>query len=251
MKMIDMIRIRGVAPIIALLSILGTAQVANALSVTPVVLDMKTIGNENHSQISVVNDGAKTLPVEIVVTRMELNEKGEMSSQPEEKDFVVFPPQALIKPGATQNFRIQWVGEPQIPASRSYIFSVNQVPVKMPAGKSGVQVVFNFATIVNVSPPGAQSSINLVTTSVGKDDKGKARPELTVKNPGNSYAKLTDATIKLSGGSWSETLTPDKLRQVIGVGLVQPGKTRKFLLPVEMPEGVSSITATVDYKPAK
>jgi P pilus assembly chaperone PapD len=74
---------------------------------------------------------------------------------------------------------------------------------------------------------------------------------LTVKNPGNVHAKLTDATIKLSGGSWSQTFVPEQLRQTMGLGLVQPGKTRRFLLPVDMPEGISQITASIDYKPAK
>jgi fimbrial chaperone protein len=157
----------------------------------------------------------------------------------------------MVAPGATQNFRIQWVGDPQIKTSQSYSFSVNQVPVKMPAGQSGVQVVFNFATIVNVAPPDGKSSIDVVSSGVGADEKGKPRPILIVKNPGDAHAKLTDATIKLSGGDWSETLRPDVLRQKIGVGLLQPGKTRKFLLPVDLPANVKQITASIDYKPGK
>jgi P pilus assembly chaperone PapD len=221
---------------------------AAAMSVTPIVLDMSTAGAGNHSQISVVNDGAKPLPVEIVVSRIELDEKGEMSSKPAGDEFLIFPPQALVAAGATQNFRIQWVGEPQIKTSQSYVFSVNQVPVKMPEGKSGVQVVFNFATIVNIAPPGGKAGIEFVKAGVGKDDKGKTRPEVTVKNPGNVHAKLTDATIKLSAGSWSQTLAPEQLRQSMGVGLVQPGKTRWFILPADLPEGVTQVTASIEYK---
>ncbi len=224
---------------------------AKAMSVTPIVIDMSTAGNTRTAQISVVNDGAKPLPVEIVVSQIELDEKGEMTSKAAGDEFLIFPPQAMVPAGATQNFRIQWVGDPAIKTSQSYIFSVNQVPVKMPEGKSGVQVVFNFATIVNISPPGGSSSISLVSTGVGKDDKGKTRPEVTVKNPGNVHAKLTEATIKLSAGSWSETLTPEKLRQSMGVGLVQPGKTRKFMLPADLPDGVTQVTASIEYKPGK
>jgi P pilus assembly chaperone PapD len=221
-----------------------------AMAVKPIVLDMSTMGGKA-SQISVTNDAAKPLPVEIIVSRVELDETGEIKSTPAGEEFLIFPPQAMVRPGATQVFRIQWVGEPDIKTSQSYTLSVNQVPVKMPEGKSGVQVVFNFACMVNVAPLGGKSAINLVKTGVGRDKKGEARPQLTVKNPGNSYAKLTDATIKLSGGSWSETLTPEKLRQTMGVGLVQPGKTRRFLLPVDMPKEVKSISASIDYKPGK
>jgi len=224
---------------------------AKAMSVQPIVLDMRSSGGGNGSQLTVINDAAKPLPVEIVVSRIELNENGETTAQPAGDEFLIFPPQAMVAAGATQNFRIQWVGDPQIKQSQSYVFSVNQVPVKMPAGKSGVQVVFNFATVVNVAPPSGQSAINLVSTGLGKDDKGKPRPTVTVKNPGNIHAKLTDATIKLSGNSWTETLRPEQLRQVMGVGLIQPGKTRKFLLPVDVPTNVTQVTASIDYKHVK
>lgn len=230
--------------------LLAVAGSANAMSVSPVTLDLSVAG-KNREQITVYNDGATPLPVEIVISRIELDEAGETSAKPAGDEFLVFPPQALLAPGATQNFRLQWVGAPQIERSQSYVFSVNQVPVRMPKGSSGVQVVFNFATIVNVAPPAGRSGLDLVSAGVGKDADGKLRPAVTVKNPGNIHAKLTDATIKLSGGTWSETLRPDKLRQVIGVGLVQPGKTRRFLLPLDLPSGVDQVTASVDYKPAR
>lgn len=232
------------------LAVLCTCPPVYAMSVSPTVIDLGA-GSKSRQQITVVNDGAKALPVEIMVSRMELNENGDTATKPAGDEFLIFPPQALVAAGATQSFRIQWVGDPQLKQSQSYIFSVNQVPVKMPAGQSGVQVVFNFATIVNVAPASGQSAINLVNTGVGKDEKGKPRPAVTVKNPGNIHAKLTDATIKLSGGSWSHTLRPEQLRQSMGVGLVQPGKTRRFLLPVDLPPNVGQVTASIEYKPAK
>jgi P pilus assembly chaperone PapD len=236
--------------VFVLIAFLAAATAAQAMSVSPVTLDLETTG-KNKDQLNVVNDGATPLPVEIVISRMEMDESGRTSTKPAGDEFLLFPPQALIPPGAAQSFRLQWVGDPQIKQSQSYIFSVNQVPVRMPAGKSAIQVVFNFATIVNVAPPAGRAGIALVNAGIGKDDKGKLRPALTVKNPGNMHAKLTDATIKLAGGGWSQTLRPEELRQTLGVGLVQPGKTRRFLLPVDLPAGVSHVTASVDYKPAK
>lgn len=221
-----------------------------AMSVKPIVLEMSAAGNSNRAQLSVLNDASKPLPVEIIISQIELDENGGIVSKPAGDEFLIFPPQALIPAGATQSFRVQWVGD-QIEKSQSYVFSVNQVPVKMPEGTSGVQIVFNFATIVNVAPQGGQSSIDLIEAGVGEDDKGKTRPTVTVKNSGNSHAKLTDATIKLSSGSWSQTLAPEQLRQTMGVGLVQPGKTRRFLLPVDLPDGVKQISASIDYKPGK
>lgn len=237
---------------ILLISLVGSAisHVACAMSVSPIVIDMNT-SNKKISQVSVVNDSAKPLPVEIVISRIELDENGNVNTKPVGDEFLIFPPQAMVAPSGTQNFRIQWVGEPAIKTSQSYIFSVNQVPVKLPNDKSSVQVVFNFGCIVNVAPPSGTSKIEIIETGLGKDKKGKRRPTITVKNDGNMHAKLTDATIKLSSGSWSQTLSHEKLRQLIGVGLVQPGKTRRFVLPVDLPAGTSKLTINLDYRPKK
>jgi fimbrial chaperone protein len=232
------------------LAAMALTTAVEAMSVSPTTLDLMTTG-KNKDQISVVNDSSAPLPIEIIVSRIELDENGKTTAKPAADEFLLFPPQALIPPGGTQSFRVQWVGDPQIQRSQSYIFSVNQVPVQMPKGQSGVQVVFNFATVVNVAPASGHAGLDLVSAGVGKDDQGKLRPAVTVKNPGNIHAKLTDATIKLSGGAWSQTLRPEQLRQVMGVGLVQPGKTRRFLLPLDLPAGVSQVTASIDYKPAK
>ena len=142
--------------------LLGTA--ANAMSVSPITLDLSA-GGKSSGQITVINDGAIALPVEIIISRMEMDESGKSTTKPAGDELLLFPPQALIAPGATQSFRVQWVGDPQIKQSQSYIFSVNQVPVKMPKGTSGVQVVFNFATIVNVAPAIGKSEINLISAS--------------------------------------------------------------------------------------
>ncbi|MEJ2228764.1 MAG: fimbria/pilus periplasmic chaperone [Alphaproteobacteria bacterium] len=222
-----------------------------AMSVTPVAIDMTTSGRKARGQITIVNDGTKQLPVEILVKRLELDENGNKTTTPANDDFYVTPVQTLIDPGATQTIRLQWKGNAQIPSSQHYAFLVNQVPVTMPKGQSGVQVVFNFETIVNIAPPGGKASIQLLETDIGKDSKGITRPAVRVKNPGNSYAKLSDATIKLSSGSWSKTLTPGYLRQSMGMGLLQAGKTRRILLPVDVPRGVRQITASIEYKPRK
>ncbi len=236
----------------SILIFLGLAlEVAKAMSVTPIVTEMAATGRTSKASITVVNDGKKKLPIEIIVYRVELGLNGEQSRKREEQEFVVFPPQALIAPGATQTFRIQWVGKPDIAKSQSYIFSVNQVPVKMPKGKSGVQLVYKFGTVVNVAPAVGEPSIKLLKSEVAKDPKGVRKPAVTVVNRSNVHARLSDATIKLSGSGWSKTLSPEYLQQRLGVGLVQPGKKRRLLLPVEVPANVSKVSASVSYKPKK
>ncbi len=225
--------------------------VSHAMGVNPVVMEMTSAGRGSKGSIRVINDGKNKLPVEIVISRVELGPEGEQSLRPAGEEFLVFPPQALVPPGATQNFRVQWVGNPDIPESQSYIFSVNQVPVKMPKGQSGVQLVFNFGTVVNVGPPSGTPAIKLLKSEISKDRRGNRRPTITLKNSSNVHARLSDATVKLSGNGWSETMTPAILRQRLGVGLIQPGKIRKLVLPVDIPANVTDIRTEIEYKPKK
>ena len=97
----------------------------------------------------------RTLPVEIALRRLSEEEDGRRTYlQGGEEEFLVLPPQALIRPGASQVFRLQWVGEPMLQESASFMLFVSQVPVKWPANKTPVvQVVMSIGCMVNVAPP--------------------------------------------------------------------------------------------------
>lgn len=221
-----------------------------AMSVTPVVVEMTSAGTHSRASLQVINNAAKPLPVEIEISRVELGPNGEQSLKRADADFRVFPAQAMVPPGATQVFRLQWAGEPNLAMSQSYIFSVNQLPVKLARPVSGVNVVFNFATVVNVAPLQGERQLALVSSSVARDKSGRSRPALVISNQGNVHARLSDATVKLQRGAWSRTLKPDEIRQVVGIGLVQPRKQRRFLLPVDLPPGSGQVAAQIDYAEA-
>jgi P pilus assembly chaperone PapD len=233
--------------IFALLTLVP-APTARAMAVEPLLLDILTMGQKAQQSFRVVNNGAGPLPVEIDVSRLELGLNGEQKTTPAADDFLIYPAQAMIPVGGTQVFRVQWIGDPQIDRARSYRFMVSQVPVKLPKGQSGISIVMSFGLTVNVAPPKATGGIVVMSAApVTKD--GKRLAALTVKNPGNKHAYLRQAAIRLSGGSWSADLTPGDIAQKVGLGIVQPGKERRFVLPVEVPASVAKIEAAVKLAP--
>jgi P pilus assembly chaperone PapD len=234
---------------LAALMALVLAAPAHAINVQPLVLDLVSAGANARSSIQVVNDSAAPLPVELVINRLEIGETGKLSETAAGDEFLVFPPQAIVPPGATQSFRVQWVGEPGIKRSQSYMFSVNQLPVKQKGAESGVQVVFNFGVIVNVAPVGAQSALMLTKTEVATE-AGRRGAALTVENPGAMHAYFADSGVVLEGAGWRKAVSSSELKQIIGFGVVQPGKKRRFLVPVaDMPASVSQVTARLSYTP--
>jgi P pilus assembly chaperone PapD len=209
---------------------------------------MVSIGTNSRAAIQVVNDGAAPMPVEIAIKKLDMGEDGKTSESPAGDEFLVFPPQAVVPPGATQSFRIQWVGAPDIKRSQSYMLSVNQLPVKMKPGESGVQMVFNFGVVVSVAPAGAQSALKLVSAESASQGQ-KHGAAITVQNPSAMYSYFSDAKLTLESGSWRKVISAGELRQLVGYGVVLPGKTRRILVPADVPGEAGKISATLDYKP--
>lgn len=229
---------------------------ATAMSVNPIVLDLESFGRSASSQINVTNTQGSDLPIELQVNRVSIDQSGNVTIEPGgDADFLIFPPQALIPPGETQVFRVQWVGEPAIAQSQSYIITVVQLPVEMPDGASGIQLLYNFQVVVNVSPPDGVSNLSVEETFVRRDEQGINRPVLTLKNSGNAHAYLSRAKIRVrqyderGDTIWSATLEPEDIAQSMGVGLVQPGRTRDFSLPMELPSETGTIKVNLRYDP--
>jgi P pilus assembly chaperone PapD len=222
---------------------------AAAMSVEPMLLDMSSIGKASRDSFKVTNNASKPLPVEIGISRLELGLNGEQKKQPADDEFIIYPAQAMIPPGGSQVFRVQWAGDPGIAKSQAYWFNVSQVPVKLPKETSGIQIVMSFGVTVNVAPPNGKSDLQVLSAAPVKDKDGKRFAALTVKNPGNKHAYLKQSSIHLSGGNWSADLAAGEIEQKMGLGIVQPGKERRFILPVEVPAAVSAIQATVKLKP--
>ena len=221
------------------------AQRASALGVTPLVLELRSGSDNRSAQIVVNNDSASDTPIELAIFRVELDEAGQQHSTQASSDFVIFPPMRLIPPHGKQVFKIQWAGGP-LAKSQSYSFFVVQPHVKMPDTQSGVQIEFQFQVLVYVAPPSGTRSLDLRSASVSTLN-GKRHASLLVSNAGNVHAFLGDATVTLRSGSWSRTLVPGDLQRLIGLGTVQPGKSRRFAIPVDLPADAGSLTADISY----
>ncbi|HYJ52299.1 MAG TPA: fimbria/pilus periplasmic chaperone, partial [Allosphingosinicella sp.] len=130
---------------------------APATTVQPIVIDLNAVGRGTSHTITVENTNAARLPVEIRVESLAFSEDG-VTVAGASRDLAIFPAQAVIEPGRTQTFRVQWAGG-AIDRSRSYYVTVAQAPVTLPAGQSAIQVLYNFQVLVSVAPPRAQANL--------------------------------------------------------------------------------------------
>lgn len=229
-----------------------SAATAYAMAVTPIIIDMTSTGKNAKASISVENTAVSDIPVAIAVSEALINDKGEVTTTSVDDQFLIYPPQALIKPNSKQNFRVQWIGDPQMQKGRTFIFSVAQQPVALPEGTSGIQILYNFEVIVSVSPEKARPNLSVIASQFENFD-GKRKVSLSVNNDGAAHGYLSankirlEATDKTGNLVWAKTIEPEEIGQNIGAGILQPGAKRKFVLPFDIPEGGEKVTATLKY----
>ncbi len=227
----------------------GVPAIADAVSVSPVHVEMVSAGRASRAQITVTNTGSAPLPVEASLQQLLIGNNGERVFKAGGDQFLVFPPQAMIPAGGVQVFRVQWVGEPLLKASETYMLSISQLPVQLPKSQSGVQVAASFGVVINVAPPRGMPQLRVVAAAVTRGKDGALRPTITVENPTNVHALLPQSTIRLSAGSWSQVLSAPALSQGLGIGIVQPGARRTFVLPAALPVNAGPLEAVLDYRP--
>ncbi|KWT66807.1 hypothetical protein APY04_2214 [Hyphomicrobium sulfonivorans] len=214
-------------------------------------VEMVSVGKDSRARITVTNTADEPLAIEALIGRAEIAEDGATSFVGSDENFLVIPPQAIIPPGATQNFRVQWLGEPIIAASESYLLYFSQIPIKPPRSDRLVQLVFNIGVLINVAPPVGEPRLNVVSKGIVRDASGTRRPTVTVENSSNVHSLFPQSSILLEAAGWSQSIASGQLTETIGIGLVQPGHRRRFTLPVAVPDNVREFDARIELKPRR
>lgn len=241
--------------------VLCLATAADAMRVSPMVAELTTTGAGSSARIEVGNVGSEALPFETLMTEIHFDEDGVLTETPSDDNFLVFPPQGVVPVGGRQVVRVQWVGEPQMAASRAFYMAVRQLPVQTEAkepesgGAIEVKVLYRFKALIVVAPPGATPRIEVssvkaaevtqeapaIDAAVASDQPASApsQPglEVVVVNSGTRYALMSGANWVIEGTGQDGTparvvLAGNQISESVGVGYVAPsGGKRTFKVP--------------------
>jgi P pilus assembly chaperone PapD len=223
------------------------------MTVQPVVIDLATAGRSMSDVIIVENTFEQPLNVELTVQAIELTADGVQATGEDTGELAVFPPQATIQPGQRQNFRVQYVGDPELERSRHFFVTVAQLPVQQVSGPSNIQLLYNFQVLVSVAPNGARPAISVTSASIGRNEEGVAVPVISAQNSSAAHGYLSRGRLQIvqrdaSGQEiFERELSGPEIQQSLGYGLVGGGQTRTVTLPVPLP--AADGTLTVGYTP--
>lgn len=226
--------------------------VVAAMTVQPVVVDMRMTGRQMSAPVRVENNGPNPLPVEVRIVETDFAPDSVGASDRLSDDVIAFPPQAIIPPGETQVFRLQFVGDPGSDRSKHYYAEVAQLPVELPEGQSAIQILYNFQVMVNVASVIAGDPVlTIESAEIVQNAEGKNMAAFTVRNSGRNYGYLSSGSLTLrhTDASGAETvrrtLSSNDIQQMIGFGLVGPEMTRRFVSPVEVGSADGQVEATL------
>ncbi|MET0180777.1 MAG: fimbria/pilus periplasmic chaperone [Novosphingobium sp.] len=234
-------------------AILAAPLPAAAMTVQPVVLNLATAGREMSQVVTVTNSFSYPIAVELRIEELVVDAGGVRGTGKDPGDLLVFPPQASIRPGQTQSFRVQYVGDPALARSKHYYVTVAQLPVQVQQGAAAVQVLYNFQVLVSVAPQGAKPAIKVDRAAIERTADGKFMPSVDFSNAAAAHGYLSNGKIRIvqrdpSGReAFRRVLNAPEVQQTIGYGLIGAGQIRKVTLPIELPQPSGSIE--VQYTP--
>lgn len=240
-------RLRPLASAIATLSLFA-APAAEAMTVQPVVIDLATAGRAMGDVIIVENTFDRPLAVELSVQALEFTEGAVRPTGEDTGELAVFPPQASIQPGERQNFRVQYVGDPELASSRHFFVTVAQLPVQEVSGQSNIQLLYNFQVLVSVSPTGSGPAITVAAAEIGRNDEGQPVPVITAQNAAASHGYLSRGRLQIvqqdAGGAeiFRRDVSGPEIQQSLGYGLIAGGQSRRVVLPVPLPSAEGTVT---------
>ncbi|MBB4098699.1 fimbrial biogenesis chaperone [Sphingomonas kyeonggiensis] len=230
-------------------AMLASSPLVKAETVQPVVIDLSPTGSGMSQTITVENTFTQPLPVELRVEELTFDQTGLHGTGKDSGDLLIFPPQAIIQPGQTQSFRVQYIGDPALARSKHYYVTVAQLPVQLPQGQSAIQILYNFQVLVSVKPAGAKAQLKIAQSEVARDEKGQPVAAITLTNDSPAHGYLSKGRLRIverdrSGKEvFRRTLAGPEIQQTVGFGLVGAGQTRRLLIPVQLPTSEGTIDA--------
>ncbi len=215
---------------------------ASALQMNPLSVVLKPSGGGAKQSFKVTNESNQPIAVQFsITTRQQLNNKE--IRHPADKDFMIYPPQAIIPARSTQKVRVEWLGAGNLSREQAYRLIAEQVYVSLDDKEdTGVKMLMTLVGALYVQPSNTRSNLQVKTVQ----DHGN-KLAITVSNSGSRHQLMRYATLTLRSGG--KVISLKGKQQLAGLegNNVLAGATKRFFIP--KPKGFVNgrWTATIKY----
>jgi fimbrial chaperone protein len=235
--------------LLTVLFLLAANPAALAFTLVPITMEFEPAGRGANQSFRLENDSSNSVPVQISMLTRQMDLNGVETNAPAEDDFLVYPPQVLLKPNQVQTVRVKWLGTPKPEKELTYRILAEQLPVELDKEKANVSrinVMVRYLGSVYIVPKGAKADVLLESAVPQTDAAGKRQIELIFHNRGTAHSILRDLRLKIQAGDITVELGPEALPNFAGENMLA-GQKRRFTLP--WPEGLPDgpLRVTFDF----
>ena len=216
-------------------------QTAYAFQIEPMEVTLQPVGPKSQSTYKITNPTNKPLAIQVKITTRKQNLDGSELHEEAEDDFLIYPPQMIIKPSSSQKVRIQWLGDTKLKSEIPYRFIAEQLPIQLTKKEqSGVNMILTVMGTIYIAAPNAKSQIIVDKAAPYNTEKEGQKLALTVSNHGTAHQILRNPEITIQNDNKTFTLTDTQTKGLSDMNVL-PGATRRFLIP--WPNGLNPDTA--------
>jgi fimbrial chaperone protein len=221
-----------------------------AFKLTPITMEFGTAGRGANQAFRVENESSNTVAVQISMLSRQMGLDGSETNTPADDDFVVYPPQVLLKPRQVQTVRVKWVGNPKPEKELAYRILAEQLPINLEKEKQSgakINLLVRYLGSVYIVPKAVKADVVLESAVAQTDAAGKRRIELIFHNQGTAHTILRDLRLKIQAGDKTIELEAEALPNMAGENLLA-GQRRRFTQPwpAGLPEG--ALRVSFDFK---
>ncbi|MDR9829188.1 fimbria/pilus periplasmic chaperone [Vibrio sp. FNV 38] len=157
-----------------------TSFAVSAYEVSPIYQLLESVGAKSQSTYTIKNIEKEEILIEVFAYGMEVI-NGEELLTPADSEFLILPPQARVKAGGYQKFRIRYLSSEPLGSTEPYRVVFKQIKLNSPNHTaSEVEMLVNFSTLAFVSPPKSEAQ-PLAWINEG---------EMVIRNEGNRVLDL-------------------------------------------------------------
>lgn len=230
--------VTGLAAWLSLLPVASGQQApSGGFELRPMISELRPTGRESSHAFHVINNTNGSIAVQMSVAAREMDEEGRETLPPAEKDFVIYPPQMVVKPRSSQVVRVKWIGDPKPASELAYRLIAEQVAIPDPEGGSAegvrINLMFRYMAALYITPKGAKEEV-VVKSTGQRVEKAQRQLVVVLENRGTTHANLVDLHLHVSSGQGAARATvdlaPKGLKGMNGENVLA-GHTRRFALP--------------------
>lgn len=213
---------------------------ALAFELLPISREFAPSGSGATQSYEVVSREKEPIAINVSVVARALDSEGVESHRSADDDFLVYPAQFILAPGARQTLRVTWFGDPVPERELAFRLVVEQLPLERfqpqpthhpSLAKGAFRVLTRYLGSLYIRPAQAKAHLVAESTRVERGASGEPLLAVTVHNRGTTRAVLKNYQLQVKGRGAEPAVWVAPGADALRSGVVLPDGKRRLLFP--------------------